>query len=50
MRVRTRGGREVFATKAKSFLKFEADKVVPVSGADLRVGDRLPCSRRTATT
>lgn len=42
VKVRTRTGREVVATKSKSFLVRENDKVVPKRGADIVVGDRLP--------
>ncbi|KAG2424894.1 hypothetical protein HXX76_014052 [Chlamydomonas incerta] len=45
LKVVTRTGREVIATKAKSFLKRIDNKVLPVDGDDLRVGDRLPVSR-----
>lgn len=42
--VKTRSGRNVIATKAKSFLKRENNKIVPVSGEDLKVGDFVPVS------
>lgn len=45
LKVTTRSGREVIATKAKSFLKRVNNKVLPVDGEDLHVGDRLPVSR-----
>ena len=42
LHVRTRSGREVTATKAKSFLVRRDNKVVAVAGEDLRVGECLP--------
>jgi len=45
LRVTTRAGRSVVATKGKSFLKRVDNKIVPVEGETLRVGDRLPASR-----
>jgi DNA-directed RNA polymerase beta' subunit len=45
LRVTLRSGREVIATKAKSFLKRVDNRIVGVEGADLRVGDYLPVSR-----
>ena len=44
LKVWLRSGREVVATKAKSFLKRVNNKIVPVEGADLVVGDYLPVS------
>jgi intein/homing endonuclease len=44
VKVITKSGREVIATKAKSFLKRENNKIVPVRGEDIRVGDYLPVS------
>lgn len=44
LKVVTRSGREVVATKAKSFLKRINNKVLPVDGEELKVGDRLPVS------
>jgi intein/homing endonuclease len=40
-----RSGRQVTATKAKSFLKRVGNRIVGVDGADLAVGDRLPVAR-----
>jgi DNA-directed RNA polymerase beta' subunit len=45
LRVVTQSGREVVATKAKSFLKRENNKVVPSRGDALKVGDYLPVSK-----
>lgn len=42
LKVRTRDGREVCATSAKSFLVRRNDKIIPINGSDLRIGDRLP--------
>eukprot|EP00798_Chlamydomonas_sp_ICE-L_P012123 gene12123-15229_t len=38
-------GREVTATKAKSFLKRVDNEIIQVNGEDIVVGDRLPVSR-----
>jgi DNA-directed RNA polymerase beta' subunit len=44
IRVNTRGGREVIATKAKSFVRYnqETKKLEQVNGEDIHVGDLLP--------
>ena len=44
LKVTTKSGREVIATKAKSFLKRIDNKIIPVRGDDLNVGDYLPVS------
>lgn len=44
VRVLCQSGREVTATKAKSFLKRVNNKIVPVRGDELKVGDYLPVS------
>jgi DNA-directed RNA polymerase beta' subunit len=44
VKVVTKSGRDVTATKAKSFLKREDNKIVPVRGEDLKVGDFVPVS------
>jgi DNA-directed RNA polymerase beta' subunit/intein/homing endonuclease len=44
LKVRLRTGREIVATKAKSFLKRIDNKILPVNGSDLVVGDYLPVS------
>ena len=44
LRVRLTSGREVVATKAKSFLRRVDNQIVPVAGEDLAVGDYLPVS------
>jgi hypothetical protein len=46
LKVSTRTGRSVTATKAKSFLVLSEDgRVVPVNGSDLRLGQRIPITR-----
>lgn len=42
VKVVTKSGREVIATKAKSFLKRIDNKIVPVRGDEIKVGDHLP--------
>jgi DNA-directed RNA polymerase beta' subunit len=42
LKVKTWSGRKVHATKAKSFLVRENNKIVGKTGEDLLVGDRLP--------
>lgn len=44
LKVTTHSGREVIATKAKSFLKRVDNRIQQVNGADLKVGDFLPVS------
>ena len=44
LEVTTASGRTVKATKAKSFLMRVDNKIVPVNGSDLKIGDRLPVS------
>lgn len=44
LKVTTKSGREVIATKAKSFLKRVDNKIMQVDGEELRVGDYLPVS------
>lgn len=46
VRVRTRSGRTVTATLAKSFLTLRDGRVTPIDGKDLCVGDVLPVNRR----
>ena len=46
LRIVTEGNREVIATKAKSFLQLVEGKIVGVEGAELRVGDYLPVSKK----
>jgi len=44
LRVTTKSGREVIATKAKSFLKRQNNKIVAVRGDEIKIGDYLPVS------
>lgn len=44
LKVTLQSGREVIATKAKSFLKRHNNKIVEVNGDELKVGDFLPVS------
>lgn len=45
LKVTTKSGREVTATKAKSFLKRVNNEIIQVNGDDIRVGDYLPISK-----
>jgi DNA-directed RNA polymerase beta' subunit len=47
LKVTTEGCREVIATKAKSFLQLIDGKIQGVNGAELKVGDYLPVSKKT---
>ena len=47
LKVTTKGCREVIATKAKSFLQLIDGKIQGINGAELRIGDYLPVSKRT---
>lgn len=49
LKVTTKSGREVIATKAKSFLKRVDNKIIQVDGEELRVGDYLPVSKLVPT-
>lgn len=44
LKVITHSGREIIATKAKSFLKKVDNKIIQVNGEDIEVGDYLPVS------
>jgi len=44
LKVITKSGREVVATKAKSFLKRVNNKIIPVRGDELIIGDFVPVS------
>lgn len=46
LRLRTRTGREITATRFHSFVTRLDGRIVPVAGRDLRTGDRLPVVRR----
>jgi DNA-directed RNA polymerase beta' subunit len=45
LKITTKEQREVIVTKAKSVLKLVNGKVIPINGADLKVGDYLPVSK-----
>ena len=45
VKITTRSGRTVTATKAKSFLVVESEKVVTKEGSALKVGDKIPVLR-----
>jgi DNA-directed RNA polymerase beta' subunit len=45
LKIITRSGREVIATKAKSFLKRVNNEIVQINGDELNVGDKLPISK-----
>ena len=45
LKVITRSGREVIATKAKSFLKRVNNEIVQVNGDEIKIGDHLPISK-----
>lgn len=45
VKITTRSGRTVTATKAKSFLVVEREKVVTKEGSSLKVGDKIPVLR-----
>jgi DNA-directed RNA polymerase beta' subunit len=42
LEVELESGRIVKATKAKSFLRLEGDKIVACNGSDLKIGDQIP--------
>jgi DNA-directed RNA polymerase beta' subunit len=46
VKVKTQTGREVVATKAKSFLVRRNNKIVEIEGSAIKVGDRLPIQRK----
>ena len=46
LKVKTNHGREVTATKAKSFLQLRDNKIVGYEGKKLKIGDYLPVSRK----
>ena len=47
LKIKTEGCREIIATKAKSFLQLVDGKIQGVNGAELKVGDYLPVSKKT---
>lgn len=42
VKIKTRLGREVTATKSKSFLLRHNNKLIDVNGSEIKIGDRLP--------
>lgn len=42
LKVKTESGREAIATKAKSFLVYENEKIVNKEGSELKIGDLIP--------
>ena len=44
--VKTRTGKSVVATKGKSFLTQKDNKIIPIRGDEIRVGDYLPIMKR----
>jgi DNA-directed RNA polymerase beta' subunit len=42
LKVKTESGREAICTKAKSFLVYENDRIIPKEGSDLKIGDLIP--------
>ena len=42
IKIKTESGREVIATKAKSFLTYKDDKIIPIEGSSLKIGDLVP--------
>jgi len=49
MTVTTRSGRKTTATLSHSFLKRITDRIIPVEGSKLKVGDRIPVARKIPT-
>lgn len=49
VKIKTRMGREVIATKAKSFLTRINNKIVPIRGDEIKVGTFLPITKNFAT-
>lgn len=45
IRVHTKSGKTTCATLSHSFLKRTVDSIVPVKGADLKVGNRIPVAK-----
>jgi len=45
VKVKTLSGREVVATKAKSFLIRRDNKLIDIEGAEIKIGDRLPIQK-----
>ena len=47
LKIKTKGNREITVTKAKSVLQLIDGKIQGVNGKDLKIGDYLPCSRKS---
>lgn len=45
MTVHTRSGKKTTATMSHSFLKRTVDKIVPIEGTNLKLGDRIPVAK-----
>lgn len=45
VKIHTRSGKTTCATLSHSFLKRTVDRIVPVKGSDLKVGDRVPVAK-----
>ena len=48
IKVTLESGREVKATKGKSFLTLQGGKILGINGSDLKIGDGLPIANRLA--
>jgi DNA-directed RNA polymerase subunit A" len=48
LNVTLESGREVKATKGKSFLTMQEGKILPTNGSDLKIGDSLPIANHLA--
>jgi len=46
IKIRTRSGREICATDAHSFVIRNENKIVPISGKKLRIGERIPVIKK----
>ena len=46
VKFRTRSGREITSTLSHSHLKRTNEKIVPVNGSDIKIGDRIPVIKR----
>lgn len=42
VKIKTRSGREVVATQSKSFLVRQENKIIPMEGSKIKIGDYLP--------
>lgn len=50
LKVTTRSGKTVNATKAKSFVIIDQEKLIPVDGETIKVGDRVPIAAYNSCT